>query len=430
MSARTRRNATYYWLLGVTVLLVLLGVVMIFSSSSAMAYASEGDSYYYLKRQLVWIVLGGAALWVLSTLEYERFRKWTWPVLGIALAGLVAVLIPGLGHTAGGASRWLVIGPFKVQPSELAKLAIVMAAAEILARKRDKIGGFEELASPLLVIVCLFGLLVVVQPDLGTAFVIALATLIVAFVAGARMRHLAAIGGGLALAVTMFIVSEPFRRARFLAFLDPWRDPRGAGFHIIQSLLAFGSGHWHGIGLGMSRQKFFYLPAAHTDFIFAIIGEELGLIGTLLVVGLFIALTYTGIKIAFRARDFHGRLLAAGLTSMIASQAAINMGAVTGLLPITGIPLPLVSFGGSSLLVTMSAVGIMLNISSRERVQRRVASGIKTSKSDSVRGRHGGPRLSGVGSGRGAAAAGRGGKPAVRRNRARAGVGPRAKRGA
>ncbi|RJQ54113.1 MAG: putative lipid II flippase FtsW [Actinobacteria bacterium] len=410
------KNSSYYLLLGVTISLVLFGVIMICSSSSAMAYASTADSFHYLKRQLVYILIGATALVFLSRLDYRRLRQVTYGVVAVALVGLVAVEIPGVGHTAGGAARWIQVGPQPVQPSEIAKLAMLLAGADILARKRDRLEDFNELAVPLLPLVGLFCLLVVFQPDLGTAFTISFAILILAFIAGAPLRHLASIAGGLGVAVVIFIVSEPFRLRRFLAFLDPWSDPQKTGFHIIQSLLAFGSGGWHGIGLGLSRQKFFYLPAAHTDFIFAIVGEELGLIGTLLVVGLFAAFAYAGMRIAFRTRDFYGRLLAAGLTAMVVSQAVINMAAVTGLLPITGIPLPLVSYGGSSLIVTLAAVGIVLNVSSNRAALQGVAGARSRTKSSSVGRRDGGPRLSGAGS-RGKAASSRAGaSPALRRD--------------
>ncbi len=386
-------SSSYYLLLGVTITLVLFGIIMISSSSSAMAYSTTNDSFYYLKLHLTSLAIGVAALVALASLDYRRLRGLTYVFAAVSLGLLVAVEIPGVGHTAGGAARWIALGPISVQPSEIAKLAVLLAGADILAKKRDRIGDFNELAFPLLPLVGVFCLLVVFQPDLGTAFTLSLATLVLSYVAGARGRHLVAIGGGLALAVTIFIVSEPYRLSRFLAFLNPWRDPQGTGFHIIQSLLAFGSGNWHGIGLGLSRQKFFYLPAAHTDFIFAIIGEELGLIGTLLVVALFAALGYAGMKIAFRTADFYGRLLAAGLTATILSQAVINMAAVTGILPITGIPLPLVSFGRSSLIVTLASIGIILNISRNRTVLRGVSSGKPTKKSDSGGRRDGGPRL-------------------------------------
>jgi len=417
-------------MLGVTVALVLVGLVMIFSASSAMAYTQTGDSYYYLKRQLMYIAIGATSLIVLRRLDYHKLREVTYPLLLVGFAGLVAVEIPGLGHTAGGAARWLSLGPIRVQPSEIVKLAVLLAATDILTRKRDKLSDVRELSVPLLPLVGIFCLLVVLQPDLGTAFIISFATLIVAYAAGARKTHLAQISGGLGVAVAAFILIEPFRLTRFLAFLDPWRDPRGAGFHIIQSLVAFGSGGWTGIGLGLSRQKYFYLPAAHTDFIFAIIGEELGLIGTLLVVVLMAALLFAGMKIAFRARDFYGRLLAAGLTSMILSQAVINMAAVTGLLPITGIPLPLVSFGGSSLIVTLSAIGIMLNVSSQESARQRVGSRGEQPKSAPVRRGNGRPRLSSVGSGRRTAAPQRKPAAALRGHDSRPRGRGRAKRGA
>lgn len=357
----------YYLLLGVVVLLLLFGTVMILSASSIIAYNRTGDSFYYLKRHLVAVLIGLSVMIVFSRLDYRKLRKFSLLPLVVALLLLLMVLVPGVGKVAGGSSRWLPFGFLNLQPSELAKLAIVFWAADILARKRKEIFDLKELLVPLAPVVAAFCLLVIAQPDLGTAIVICVTVFAMMFLAGARTRHIVGIGAvGLASAV-FFVFSEEYRRQRLLAFLDPTADPQGKGFHIIQSLLAFGSGGLRGVGLGLSRQKFFYLPAAHTDFILAIIGEELGLVGTLGLVLLFTCLVYLGIRISLKSHDQFGRMLGAGITCMILTQALINMAAVTGLIPITGIPLPLISYGSSSLVFTLSGVGILLNISAQTR---------------------------------------------------------------
>jgi cell division protein FtsW len=340
---------------------------MILSASSVMAYAKEGDSYYYLKRQFLWALVGLAAMGIFSRFNYRNFRKLSVAGIILALFCLVLVLIPNIGRAAGGASRWLPLGPFSFQPSEFAKLAIILYVADVLTQRRREIHDLTQLLIPVVPVVGFASALVILQPDMGTAVAICFVSYVLVFLAGARLRHVFGLGVGGSLAALFFIFSEEYRRQRFIAFLNPWADPRKSGFQIIQSLLAFGSGGIRGLGFGMSRQKFFYLPAAHTDFIFAIIGEELGLIGTLFVVLMFAVLAITGMRIAFRSRDVFGRLLGSGITCMILSQALINMGAVTGILPVTGIPLPLLSFGGSSLVFTLCGIGILLNIATQEK---------------------------------------------------------------
>lgn len=367
MGRKVGRASSYYVLLAVTIVLTLFGIVMVFSASQVTALSEYHDSFYFLKRQVIWVVIGFCLLFLLANIDYRRLRYLSLSFLGVSIALLVAALIPGVSTVAGGASRWLVFGPLGVQPSEVAKLAMVIFCADLLSRRKERLGNLFDLVMPIVPLVGLMALLIVLQPDLGTFVIIAATVFVLLFVAGAKLRHLLLLGlSGLSL-VTLLIFSAPYRRARLLSFLNPWGDPMESGFHIIQSLIALGSGRVFGLGLGMSRQKFFYLPAAHTDFIFAIIGEELGLIGTLAVILSFLIITYIGIKIAFRSSSLFGRLMAAGITTLIATQAVINMGAVTGLLPITGVPLPLVSFGGSSLVFTLMGIGILLNISSGGR---------------------------------------------------------------
>jgi len=345
---------------------------MIFSASSATAFSETGDSFHYFKKQAFYSLIGLICLFFFARYDYRKLRSWSYPLLILTFLSLGIVLIPGLGKVAGGASRWLPLGPFNFQPSELAKLAMIIYAAELLARKKERISHLFHLLLPLVPIVGLASLLIIIQPDLGSAFVISLSVFLLIFISGAKFSYLLGLGLTGVSAVFAFIFSASYRRQRLFSFFNPWLDPRKSGFHIIQSLLAFGSGGIRGMGLGKSRQKFFYLPAAHTDFIFAIIGEELGLIGSLFVIILFSFLAFIGLKIAFRARDLFGRLLGAGIISLIISQALINMGGVTGIIPITGVPLPLISFGGSSLIFTLSGIGILLNIASQEVRIRRV----------------------------------------------------------
>ncbi len=366
MNRFRRKPISYYWLLGTTIVLLLFGIIMIFSASLSIAYTKEGDSYYYLKRQLLWAFLGLISMGLLAKFDYHKLRKLSTTGIIITIALLALVLIPGMGRTAGGASRWLTFGQFTFQPSEFAKLAIIIFAVDILTKKRREITNLSHLLIPLVPIAVFIALLVVFQPDLGTAFAICLSIFILMFLAGARIHHIFGVGLVGCASIFLLIFSAGYRRQRFLSFFNPWSDPRGSGFHIIQSLLAFGSGGLRGVGLGLGRQKFFYLPASHTDFIFAVIGEELGLLGTLLVVVLYSILAIAGLRISLKSRERFGKLLGAGIICMILIQALINMGAVTGVIPITGIPLPLISFGGSSLFFTLCSIGILLNIASQE----------------------------------------------------------------
>lgn len=349
--------------------MLLIGLIMIFSASSALSYSRQGDSYYYLKKQALWALVGFFLMLFFARFDYHRLRRYTLLFMLINFAFLVMVLIPGIGRSAGGASRWLNLGSLSFQPSEFAKLAVLLYAADFLTKKRKELKDLSTLI-PLFVVVGFIAFLVMFQPDMGTTMVICFTVYIMLFLAGLRLHHVAGLGIVGIVFFIFFAFAEEYRRQRLLSFLDPWADPRNTGFHIIQSLIAFGSGGLWGVGLGLSRQKFSYLPAAYTDSIFAVIGEELGLVGTLFIVLLFTGLGYLGIRISFRSPDYYGRMLGAGLTTLILSQALINMGAVTGSIPITGIPLPLISYGRSSLLVTLAGIGILLNLSLK-RKQRK-----------------------------------------------------------
>lgn len=357
------RRAPDTWLFFTVVALVAVGVVMVYSASAIVAHDLYGDSAFFFKRQVVWAGLGMAALAVTQRIHYARLKRFTPLLLLLVLASLLLVLMPGIGRIAGGARRWIaVIGPFSFQPAEGAKLALALYLANFLAGGSPRLEAWRTAAPPLLVTALISGL-ILVEPDMGTALLVASLALSLLFVGGVRAAHLLGLSIAGVPLLTVAVLGEEYRRQRIMAFLDPWRDPQGAGFHIIQSLLALGSGGLFGLGLGESRQKFFYLPERHTDFIFAILGEELGLVGAVAVLVLFGVLAVRGFRIAREAPDRYGSLLAAGITLMIVLQAIINIGVTTGVLPITGVPLPFVSFGGSSLLFTMIGVGILLNIS-------------------------------------------------------------------
>lgn len=355
-------------LLSAVLALLALGIVMVYSASSVSAEVHFGDSYYFLKRQLIWTVLGIVAMLVVMRIDYHWWRS----LAGVILAGtvvlLLLVLVPGLGKTVNGAQRWLGTGGFYLQPSEIAKLGMAVFTAAYLARCDKKIERFWRGIVPMLAVLSVIFALILAEPDLGTALAIGAVVFILLFTAGARVVHLASLGLVGLVGVIAAIWLEPYRMKRIFAFLDPWADPLGSGYHIIQSLYAIGSGGLFGVGLGRSREKFLYLPEPHTDFIFAVLGEELGLFGTLTVLFLFFLLIWRGLRAAMHTTDRFGALLAVALTGMIAVQAIMNIAVVTASMPITGIPLPFLSFGGSSLIFTMIGVGILLNISGQIRL--------------------------------------------------------------
>lgn len=352
------------FVLFITVMCLLgIGVVMILSASEYKTLIDYNDSFYFFKRQLLWSLLGLSAMFIMINYDYRRLQQYILPFLVIAFILLVLVLIPGVGREVNGATRSIELGPIRFSPAELVKLCIIIFTAYGLSRGRERVKDFVSGVLPYLVVMGLAAALILKQPDLGTAMSLAGIVIVMIFAAGARLSHL----GGIVLAGLAAVISaiffEPYRLHRFMAFRDPWADPQGAGFHIIQGLYAIGSGGLFGLGLGQSKQKFLYLPENHTDFIFAIIGEELGFIGASLVIMLFILFIWRGLKIAVTSQDPFASLLATGITAWVGVQAFINIGVVTGSLPVTGIPLPFISFGGTSLLFTLAAVGILLNIS-------------------------------------------------------------------
>ncbi|MDQ0286972.1 cell division protein FtsW [Desulfofundulus luciae] len=362
---RLRRRPPDFILFLTVLMLLSVGIVMVFSSSCYYAmFPPFNNPFHFLIRQSIWAIIGLTAMFLMMNYDYWHFKRWAGALLILAFALLIAVLIPGIGVSKLGAQRWLNLGPLSFQPSEFAKLCLVVFTAYGLSRRPERITNFRQGMLPYLVIMGLAAGLILMQPDLGTAVTLAGTIVLMLFAAGASLVHLGALGvlgaGALALAIWM----EPYRMRRFLAFLDPEKDPSGSGWHILNSLMSLGSGGLLGTGLGQGRHsKFLYLPERQTDFIFAVIGEELGFIGACLVILLFIMFIWRGLKVAITSPDPFGSLLAAGIVSGVGIQAIINIGVVTSSLPVTGITLPFVSFGGTSLVFTLLGVGILLNIS-------------------------------------------------------------------
>jgi cell division protein FtsW len=355
----SRAQLDYHLLVLLTLGLVAFGLVMVYSASSARAMLAAGDPAYYLKRQALYALLGLGLLALMARLDFRPLRHAGGPLLAVSFFLLVAVL--AVGTEVNGARRWLSTGIIDFQPSELAKFALALWVAALLVR-RPVPTSLGELLRPLGLVVGLACGLILVEPDLGTAIAIAVMTTAMLVVAGTQLRVLFA-GAGIGAAVVLAAIwLEPYRRARLFSFLDPWQDPDGAGFQSVQAMIALGSGGFFGVGLGESVQKVYYLPEASTDMIFAIVGEELGLFGSLAVIAAFALFGYVGFNVALRCRDPFGKVLAAGITALICGQAALNMSAVLGLLPLTGIPLPFVSYGGSSLVIGLVSVGVLLNI--------------------------------------------------------------------
>jgi cell division protein FtsW len=359
MRPRASTHLEYHLLVLVTLALVAFGLVMVYSASSARALLGSDDPAYYLKRQALYAVAGLVALVLLSRTDYRRLRHAAGPLLLASFVLLVAVL--AVGTAVNGARRWIPLGTLTFQPSELAKLALALWIAGLLAR-RPAPQTLGDLVRPIGLVVGAACALILVEPDLGSALAIVIMVAAILLVAGTPVRTLATGSGIAGMLVLAAIWFEPYRRARIFSFIDPWHDPQGAGFQSVQAMIALGSGGIFGVGLGESVQKIYYLPEASTDMIFAIVGEELGLLGVLAVIGAFAVFAYAGLNIALRCHDPFGKRVAAGLTALVCGQAAVNVSAVMGLAPLTGVPLPFVSYGGSSLVVGLASVGILLNI--------------------------------------------------------------------
>ncbi|RSL31313.1 stage V sporulation protein E [Salibacterium salarium] len=342
--------------------LLTVGLFMVYSASSALGEYVQNDAFYFLKRQLIFAGTGLAAMIAIARIDYWFWKRWSLVILLICFFFLVLVLIPGIGMVRGGARSWIGAGAFSIQPAEFMKLGMIIFLSQYLVRNQKRIPEFKRGMLPALFLVFSAFALIMMQPDLGTGAVMVGTCLVLLFVAGARIKHFIYLGGlGLA-GFAGLILSAPYRIQRITSFIDPWSDPLGAGFQIIQSLYAVGPGGLFGLGFGDSRQKYYYLPEPQTDFIFAIIAEEAGFLGAGFVLVLFGVLLWRGITAAMTAPDMYGALLATGICGVIFLQVLINIGVVTGLFPVTGITLPFLSYGGSSLTLLLAAAGILLNI--------------------------------------------------------------------
>jgi len=353
-----------YLLLASTIALLVLGTLMVYSASFVVAHNEFNDDAYFLVRQLVWIGVGSVGLLVAMRIDYRRWRALSLPIMFACIGLLVLVLVPGIGTSSYGAVRWIRLGPVQLQPSEIAKLAIILYLADWLARRGRMVGEFMKGLLPFAIIVGIVAMLVEVQPDLGTTAIIVGASACLFFVAGANLLHIALLataGFGAGMAVLAHLSGYQLDRIR--AFLDPWSNIQGSGWHTAQGLIAVGSGGLFGHGLGNGLQKYYWVPNAHTDAIFAIIGEELGFVGCVGVLLLFGILSWRGFRIAWQAPEPFARLFATGLTCMLTLQALVNVAVITNSLPYTGVTLPLVSFGGSSTVISLVAIGLLLNIS-------------------------------------------------------------------
>jgi cell division protein FtsW len=353
-------------ILTMVVALTCFGVVMVYSASSIMAAKKFHDSFFFLKRQALFALLGFAIMYGAMITDYHVWRKAAVPILGLCLVCLVLVLVPGIGGSVKGATRWIRLPGFNFQPAELAKLSLIIFMAYSLDRKQEQIRWFKGLIPYMIVLMMMIGLLMI-QPDMGSSMTLAGVAIIMLFAGGMRLSHVISIVMFSAPFVWMAIRHKEYRWKRIISFLNPWADPDKTGFQIIQSWLAFGSGGISGQGLGEGKQKLFYLPEAHTDFILSVVGEELGFIGTVTVAAMFLLLVHRSIRVAIYAEDNFGCFLAFGIAVLLGAEAFVNIAVVMGLLPTKGLALPFISYGGSSLILSLLAVGILLNISSRMR---------------------------------------------------------------
>jgi cell division protein FtsW len=350
-----------YALLALTAILTITGLVAVYSASFVIGLARFGDSRYYIVRQLIWACLGVSLMLVTMRIDYRRYRPLAIPIILVTMAALIAVLVVGV--EGGGARRWLGVGELTVQPAEFAKLTTIIYLAAWLDNKGDSLRSFEHGLIPFVVIIGFLSLLIILEPNLGTAFIILIITVTMFWVAGASFVQMCALGGAGTLAMVMLATTAGYRADRLTSFFSAESDPAGHGFQTLQSLIAIGNGGIEGLGLGASRAKFFYIPESHTDGVFAIVGEELGLIATASVLFLFMVLMFRGYQVANRSRDRFGQLIATGITTWITVQALLNMGGITRVIPLTGVPLPFLSYGGSALAAVLAAVGVLISVS-------------------------------------------------------------------
>src|SRR5881227_1212754 len=416
---RSRRRAKppleYSILYTATLCLLAAGAVMVYSASSAASLLKNGDPAFFLKRYVVFGVLGLVVMHAISRGGLRVIRRLTPLLVGVSFVLTLAVMVPHVGITVNGATRWLGAGPVQFQPSELLKVSLILYAAQLLAARPSRLESVGALCKPLLLVVGSACLILLKQPDMGTALVVCFSIGSLLIAAGVSRRHLGIILLVLAGLALIFAIAEPYRRARLLSFVNPWHDAGGAGFQSVQAMIAMGSGGFFGRGLGESVQKIFYLPEAHTDMILAVVGEELGVLGVSALAALYGMIGYAGFRAAKAARERYAKLLAAGITSLILAQAVLNFFAVMGLAPLTGVPLPFVSYGNSNLIVLLGAMGLVLGIAKRSaaaeaRGLRSIDGGRsrdertaqRSSRPDRSR-RHGGPRRARAGDSRRAA---------------------------
>ena len=358
-----------YLLLGIIIVMLIFGLVELYSASSVVSYAISKTSTYYFSHQLIYgTLIGLVAMYMTSKIPYKKWQIYTpYMVMAVVLL-LVVVLVPGIGVKVAGSRRWIGKGAISMQPAEIAKLVLVFYIASWIEKRNHQIKDFYYGIVPTLIIIAVFAGLIILEPDIGTMLVVTITALIMLFVGGIQWKHLAWIIGGGLLAFGILVKVEPYRIARFTAFLNPTADPQGIGYQVNQALVAAGSGGWWGFGYGHSRQKYNYLPEVIGDSIFAVIVEELGFLRGTFVIFLYMLFAFQGLRIAKGVDDTFGRMVAVGIITWISLQALINIGAIIGLLPLTGIPLPFVSYGSSSLIVSLAAMGILLNISKQSTI--------------------------------------------------------------
>jgi len=362
--SRTKRKKPDIILPIVTLLLVTIGTVMIYSSSSIIASEKFLDEYYFLKRHILFVFLGLAAMVILSKFPYHYWKKFAYAGVLLSIILLSLLFVPGWGVKAGGATRWLKMGGVTFQVTEVVKVALVIFLAHYITKKIGHVKIFPRIFIVPLIVTALIVSLTLFQPDFGTSVIIVMVSMLMFYLAGSRVLHLSMLASLFIPVAVMLVLNESYRLQRWLSFIDPWKDPADSGFHIIQSFLSFGSGGTFGVGIGNGMQKLFYLPEPHTDFILAVIAEEGGFVGVSIIVVLFAILIVRGFMISFNSPDLFGTLLSAGLTIILVLEAFVNMAAVMGLIPTKGLVLPFLSYGGTSLLMSMIAIGIILNISS------------------------------------------------------------------
>lgn len=344
------------------VLLCLIGLVMVGSASSVISISTYGTPWAILIRELMWMAIGAVVLWLAVRLDYRKLRRFSPLIMLVTIGLLFVVLVPGLGVQAMGSSRWVGFGQFRLQPSELMKLALTLFVADFITRRLDEDAADRRIIGPLLIVTGFVCVLILAQPDMGTAMVLGVIALALLFVSGVRLGPVMKVMAALVGLALIVAVASPYRRARLLSFMDPSAHSSGSGYQVMQSLIGLGSGHFVGAGLGGGQAQWGFLPNAHTDFIFSVIGEQLGIVGALLVLCLLGGFMWLGIRAAVQSPDRFGALLSLGLVAWVGAETLINIGAVVGVLPVTGIPLPFISFGGSSLVITMAAAGVLINV--------------------------------------------------------------------